>query len=68
MKLSRTPDFDVATATLNGTWSAPVLIVTPPATTRPTPSGVMLGPIPNSLPAVERRLLARWGAGGTGSH
>ena len=55
MKLTRTPNFEVPTATLKGTWSAPVFIVTPAARTSPTPSGVMLGPIPNSLPPAVRR-------------
>ena len=47
MMLTRGPDFDDATAKLSGTLIAPVRTVTPPAITRPTPTGVMFGPIPN---------------------
>jgi len=52
--LTFVPVLEVATATFNGTCSTPDRTVTPAATTRPTPSGVMFGPMPNSDPVLVR--------------
>jgi CubicO group peptidase (beta-lactamase class C family) len=48
--LTRAPVLDVAIAKLKGTCSPPDRTVIPAAATSPTPSGVMFGPSPNSVP------------------
>ena len=53
-RLTRTPDFEGTTARFTGTFNPPARNVMPAAMARAAPTGVMLGPIPNSAPFIVR--------------
>src|SRR5262245_44198411 len=52
--LTRTPDFEGTTATLIGTFRTPARNVLPAASASATPTGVIFGPTPNSVPSCVR--------------
>jgi lysophospholipase L1-like esterase len=63
MTLTRSPDFDDASAKFSGTFSAPERTVMPAATTRAVPTGVTFGPMPNSAPPAVRMPTSQFSEG-----